>query len=300
MTARAPVALFVYNRPHHTRRTVEALANNPGAAETVLHVFSDAPRTTKDADAVSAVRRYLPEITGFREIFIHEQAENLGLARSITEGVSSVCGDYGRAIVLEDDLETSPHFLDYMNDALSFYEHTEQVMHVSGCCYPIERFTTHDTYFLQVPLCWGWATWQRAWSSFRKDISVMKRFDVRMRKHFDFDNTHTYWMQLEWNRLGKLNTWFVFWYANVVLSGGLCLFPSRSLVRNIGFDNSGTHGTNTTNYDVNITSTPVKIKPIPLVESKEAFDKHKKYFRRLRPALPMRVFRRMCSALALR
>ena len=43
-TAPAPVILFVYARPDHTERTLDALAANRLAAETDVHIFADAPR----------------------------------------------------------------------------------------------------------------------------------------------------------------------------------------------------------------------------------------------------------------
>ena len=124
---------------------------------------------------------------------IIEQLENLGLAKSIISGVTMLCEKNEQAIVLEDDLETSPYFLKYMNDSLVFYEGTPEVIHISGCRYPVEAFGTDDTFFLHVPLCWGWATWKRAWCKFDKHISLMERFDRPMVKHFDFDGSYTFW-----------------------------------------------------------------------------------------------------------
>ena len=41
----APVALFAYNRPDHTRRTIDALRQNKLANDTELTIFSDAPKS---------------------------------------------------------------------------------------------------------------------------------------------------------------------------------------------------------------------------------------------------------------
>jgi hypothetical protein len=43
MTTLAPIALFVYNRPRHTRQLVEVLQKNELAGESDLFIFSDAP-----------------------------------------------------------------------------------------------------------------------------------------------------------------------------------------------------------------------------------------------------------------
>lgn len=293
---KAPIALFVYNRPEHTRKTVEALRENTLSKDSDLIIFSDAPKSDAQVEAVNEVRQYIRQIDGFKSVTIVERETNFGLARSIIDGVTKLCEEYGRVIVLEDDLETSPHFLSFMNEALTYYENTEEVMHISGYRYPVESFGRDDTFFLHVPLCWGWATWRRAWSAFDKDISIMTRFDEKMVRHFNFCNSYSYWEQLESNRSGKLNTWFVFWYANIFLQGGLSLFPSRSLVRNIGFDNSGTHCNSTLEYDVSLSAVPVRIKAIPLIESQIGFEKHERYFQKLKlmkPKLIKRIVRKI-------
>jgi len=40
----APIVLFVYNRPDHTRQTVEALQKNELAKESELFIYSDAAK----------------------------------------------------------------------------------------------------------------------------------------------------------------------------------------------------------------------------------------------------------------
>lgn len=294
MTGIAPIALFVYNRPSHTRQTVEALQKNLLARESNLIIFSDAPKTEEQAEAVNEVRQYIHQIAGFKSVTIVERESNFGLARSIIDGVTEICEKNGRIIVLEDDLEVSPHFLSFMNDALAYYESSDEVMHISGCRYPVESFGTDDTFFLKVPLCWGWATWKRAWSQFDKDLSIMRRFSRSRVRRFNFGNAYPYWEQLELNRLGKIDSWFVFWYANIFLRNGLSLFPSRSLVRNIGMDGSGVHAENSGNYEVSLSREPVRVSAIPLVESDVGFEKHVRYFQKLNLMKPI-AFKRMIN-----
>ena len=117
----APIALFVYNRPWHTRQTIVALQMNELAGESDLFIFSDAPSNTDAADAVREVREYIRNVTGFKSISIIERSTNFGLAESITDGITRLCVEYGRVIVLEDDLVTAPYFLMFMNRALDLY-----------------------------------------------------------------------------------------------------------------------------------------------------------------------------------
>jgi hypothetical protein len=279
----APIVLFVYNRPFHTQQTVTAIQNNELAEDSELFIFSDGSKSESDLEQVQDVREYLQTIKGFKNLTITERKTNIGLAQSIISGVTEIVNRFGKVIVLEDDLITSPFFLRYMNDALDFYHDERRVMHVSAGTYPIGDFCKDDTYFLRVSLCWGWGTWKRAWDKFDRQIDVMQQFNSRMILRFDFDGTYNYWEQLELNRTGKFNTWFVFWYANVFLNNALVLFPARSLVRNIGHDGSGVHSGKTDVYDVKLSSVPIKVSAIPLQESREAFYRHKQYFRSIHP-----------------
>jgi hypothetical protein len=282
MTA-APIALFVYNRPSHSRQTVEALQKNSLSRDSDLFVFSDAPKSTVQTEAVSEVRQYIRQIDGFKSMHIVERKKNFGLARSIIEGVTRLCEEYGRVIVMEDDLITSPHFLKFMNDALDMYEHEDRVMHISGATYPIKNVKC-ETFFFRVPLCWGWATWDQSWKSYKKDVGLMASFDKKMCKQFNIDNTYNYWDQLECNKNGTLNTWFVFWYATLFLRGGLACFPARSLVQNIGMDGSGVHSGPSNNYYVKLSQTPINIsKALPIEENKSIVEQHKRFFRRVHP-----------------
>ena len=131
----APIILFVYNRPSYTKLAVEALQRNTLAKDSELFIFSDAAKDKNDI-FVSEVREYIKTISGFNKISIIERENNFGLAANIIDGVTSIVNSYGKVIVLEDDIITSPYFLNYMNDALNVYENIEKVMHISAWSFP--------------------------------------------------------------------------------------------------------------------------------------------------------------------
>ena len=164
----SPIALFVYSRPEHTRRTVESLLNNNLASESDLIVFSDAARTPQKREAVDEVRTYLTTVKGFRSVTVHHRPHNFGLAKSIIEGVTEVLQQYERVIVLEDDLVTSPFFLTYMNQALERFANDNRVVSIHGYVYPV-RGALPEAFFLPGADCWGWATWRRGWACFNPD-----------------------------------------------------------------------------------------------------------------------------------
>ena len=164
----APIALFVYGRADLTRRTLDALAANPLADRSELIIFSDGPRKPDDGPKIEAVRNLVADVKGFARVEIVAAPTNLGLAQSIKGGVTRVAGAFGRVIVLEDDIETSPHFLAYMNDGLDRYAGEARVAAVSGYHPPMD-IALPETFFQRDAECWGWGTWQRAWSGFETD-----------------------------------------------------------------------------------------------------------------------------------
>ena len=265
----APIALFVYNRPEHTRRTVEALARNHGARDSDLFVFADAPKSPHAAPDVDAVRRYLRTIDGFRSIELIERDRNWGVDASVIDGVTTLCEQRGTAIVVEDDLVTSPWFLDYMDGALARYRDEPRVMQVAGHMFPIAKSAGADASFLPSITSWGWATWQRAWKRFDPTASGYDRLksDARRRRAFDLDDSYPYFAMLQQFMDGALDAWDIRWYLSVFDSDGLALYPKRSLVHNIGFDGTGVHCPPSSFAGTDVATEPVRRFPPVMVDS---------------------------------
>lgn len=292
----APVALFVYNRPEHTRRTLDLLREDQLACQTELIIFSDGPRSLNDQQKVRDVRELLRDIDGFRSVTVRAAEGNRGLAKSIIAGVTEVVEKYGRVIVLEDDLVVSPYFLSYMNDALELYENVDRVMHVCGYWYPVQCADIPDTFFLRYPSSWGWGTWKRAWQHFRKDPEgLQKSFSKADIQKFNLDGAVNIWEQVLHNLNGKADTWAVFWYASLFHRGGLSLYPSRSLVKNVGMDGSGQHCLKTRMYENALSSANIEVVAAALKEDSVALDCLKQFYIRNRTNRLMRFVKVVSS-----
>ena len=163
----APILLFTYNRPSHTKSTLEALLSNKLSKESELFVFSDGFKNDVDKEEVLEVRKLVQSIEGFKKIHIIEHPENYGLATNIINGVTEIVNRYGKVIVLEDDLVTSPWFLTFMNEALEKFKDEEKIGHVHGFCYPIDNLP--EAFLIKWVGSWGWATWKRSWQHFNSD-----------------------------------------------------------------------------------------------------------------------------------
>jgi hypothetical protein len=184
---------------------------------------------------------YIRIIAGFKSVTIIERDTNYGLARSIIDGVTSLCEQYGRVIVLEDDLITSPHFLTFMNDGLTRYKAEDRVMQIAGYMFPINLDLEEDALFLPFTSSWGWATWERAWRCFDAMGAGYQRLleDQSLRRAFDLNGKYGYFRMLESQLSGETDSWAIRWYLSVFLMGGLILYPKKTLVSNMGFDGSG-------------------------------------------------------------
>lgn len=290
----SPIALFVYNRPKHTRQTVEALLLNSEAKNSDLYIFSDAPKNDSAKEAVKEVRDYIKQISGFKKIEIIERDTNWGLANSVINGVTRLCDEFGKVVVLEDDLVVSPHFLEFMNSGLDRYEHDEKVMQIAGYMFPVSIKASDDAFFMPLTTSWGWATWKRAWENF--DVEA-KGYDLlvsnsKLKQDFDLNGKYPYFKMLESQKNKKLDSWAIRWYLSVFLLNGLVLYPSRSLVTNFGFDGSGVNcvASGFTNSPID-SSFSVKTMP-PVIELSDTYHlvfqqipkpkfSYKNYFKRL-------------------
>lgn len=211
---------------------------------------------------------------------IIERSKNWGLSRNIIDGVTSVINEYGKVIVLEDDLVVSPFFLKYMNEALDFYEKEEQIVCIHGYVYPVKR-KLPETFFIKGADCWGWATWKRGWDLFCLDgkflLDEINRYN--MKREFDFEGSYPYYKMLKRQVEGSNDSWAIRWYASAFLNNKLTLYPGTSLVTQIGMDGSGTHCGANSIYDVQLLNRPINISKIPIEQTLSARKIFTYYFR---------------------
>lgn len=244
----APVVLFVYNRPEHTRKTLESLMSNELASQTKLFIYSDGPKINASDEIrtkINNVRTLIREKIWCENVQIIEAETNLGLATSIRKGVKEVIERHGRIIVLEDDLVTSPVFLNYMNDALNYYEERKSVFSISGYCLPPNKFKVPDDYHYDVFVglrnsSWGWGTWVDRWNQVDWEIKNFQTIadDSYIKEAFNRGGDDVFQL-LEAQLLGKLDIWSIQFTLAHFSNHAVSIIPTRSYVDNIGLDGSG-------------------------------------------------------------
>ena len=290
----APIAIFVYNRPWHTAQTIEALKKNMGAKNSDLIIFSDGSKLASDENVIN-VRNYIKGVNGFRSINIIEREKNIGLAKSIIDGVSYILSYYDKIIVLEDDLVTSPYFLSYMNEALDKYSENERVASIHGYVYPVKGVLP-EAFFLRGADCWGWATWRRGWAIFNHDCRVIlsQLHQRNLIREFDFNGNYLFSKMLNDQIEEKNQSWAVRWHASAFLADKLTLHPGRSLIKNIGNDATGTHCGATSIFDVSLSDSPINLDLVKLVEpSRLAYDHFEQFYKGLHTGFAKRALNRL-------
>lgn len=286
----APVALFVYRRTDLLRLVLKSLQACEGYSQSEVFLFSDGPKTQEAAADVQAVREILAELKT-SNMTIVESPVNKGLAASIIDGATKLCNQYGRVIVLEDDLLLSPLTLRWFNTALSYYENTEQVMQISAYAFHSRRTTLlNEALFLPVPSSWGWATWSRAWNEFDRDAIGAEEAleDPSTLRSFDLHGAFKYSKMLKDQRQGLNDSWAIRWYWSMFRKEGLTLYPPVSFITNLGQDSKATHGSFLQTIRRAIVPKPELAMRLPKLPSKVQVEE--KSYRAIRRVIKYRMF----------
>ena len=267
----SPIALFVYNRLDNTQKTIEHLKRNSLADESILYIFSDGGKDEESWKKVKEVRNYLHTITGFKEVHVIERPENYYLERNVTEGIAYVFERHDTIIVMEDDVCTSPHLLNYFNNALQKYTSESRVMHIASFT-NLDIPELGDTYFTpHMSGCGCWATWKNRWAHFKHYSSreeALSGLSQEKINQIEYGGNFPCLKSLDRTPI----PWDICWEITIHKMNGLCLHPTHTLIRNIGLA-SGTHF-NAFNrifgwydFDRPYRTTPIILKDIPIEEN---------------------------------
>lgn len=243
----APVVIFAYNRADKLRGCVESLALADGHEAAEVHIYADGEKGEDDREATALVGAYLDSLVAvhpFMSLKVTKREKNVGLSANVISGVSEVMGEYGRAIVLEDDLLITGDFLTFMNEAMDYYEEDQRVWSVTGYSEPLKSLEEydHDIYYGYRGCSYGWGTWKDRWDTVDWD---MKRYDEvmndrRLRRRFERggrDMTRI----LKDQKAGIVDSWAIRWCLSQSLQDRYTVYPKHSFITNTGGDGSGTH-----------------------------------------------------------
>lgn len=240
----APIIVFAFNRPEALKNTIDSLLKNEEAKYSDLYVFVDGPRLNKpnENEKVNQVKEYVKGICGFKSLNYFFSENNKGLGDSIILGVTQIINKYGKAIVLEDDLVFSTNFLSYMNQGLEKYEQEEKVFSICGYSNKIKipKDYNFDAYFCTRSSSWGWGTWADRWNTVDWELKDWAKYS-QMGKAFNKWGGSDCFRMLRSVKEGWGNSWAIRFGFSQFIQNKLSLFPTKSKVKNDGFDGTGTN-----------------------------------------------------------
>lgn len=186
----APVLITVYDRFNHLKNAVESLKKCPEAKSTEIFIASDMTSEKEKEIKISEIRNYINSINGFKKVTPIFFDENVGIEHSWHFSLDLVFQKYDKIIFLEDDVEVSPFFLNYINGGLNFYKNDPRVFSICG----FSPFILGDNHTSKNILCknyvwnaWGFGTWKSKFSAFTNfrdsnDLLSNIKLDLQDRK----------------------------------------------------------------------------------------------------------------------
>jgi hypothetical protein len=272
----APIVLFVYNRPDMVQKTLSCLKRNTLAAQSEMFIFSDGPKENASPEQLHKIkqtREVIKREKWCEKVHIIEREKNKGLANSVIEGVSEVVNKYGKVIVIEDDVELSSLFLNYMNDSLDAYESIEQILAIGSWNYFASNHNFREDHFLfRYPDSIAWATYKRSWDLFEKDAKTAYRKLKKQKKinAFNGDGNAMYFenmlqMQIE----QKINSWAIRWTATAIIHNKLTVLPKQTMSKHLGFGIEATHEKSEVDYNSHLVVSDKKLNVFSLNDIKE-------------------------------
>ena len=245
MSFDTPILLIVFNRPEKTRRLFEIIKK---IKPKKLFVSADGPRE-KQSDVVNCknVRKIFDDIELECDVVKKFNIKNEGLKKNVKDSIDWFFSNVEKGIILEDDCLPSEDFFLFCGELLKMYETDERIMQINGTNLGIDFSTKISKSYFLSKLChvWGWASWKRAWNKFDtelKDFEKLKNNKFLL-KYYEDKKIYN-WMMKYYDKLisREDNIWSTIWSYAIAKNNGFCITPTKNLVRNIGFDGSGTSG----------------------------------------------------------
>lgn len=243
----APLVVFVYKRLNCTKNMLKSVNENRMAGETDLFIFSDGPKTKEEEEKVNEVREYIKYFSAncnFRNVFVIESESNKGLAASVISGVTEVIQKYGKVIVVEDDLQVSNNFLDFMNDCLNFYADNLKIWSIGGTSLALKALEgyKHDVYACYRATSHGWATWNDRWKLVDWDLTDYEEFmkDRKRKKRFKKAGADVI-EALKNQKEGKTDSWAIRWCYQQSKENTFTILPVNNMVKIGGWGEDATH-----------------------------------------------------------
>jgi hypothetical protein len=207
----------------------------------------DGPKAgqTNDADLVRQTQNLVSEISWVTEIRTRFRDANLGLRKAVVDAVTWANSEYGRVMVLEDDVRAGPQLLEFLNHNLNTHQQDSKIAHINGYNLVPQKHLTNpsDPSRLSIyPESYAWATWERAWQKYNDDLTWAKAVSLQDLKKICGSTIGA----LRWKQnfsdadAERVDTWAYRWLASMWEHELLTISPNRNISKYEGW-RDGTH-----------------------------------------------------------
>ena len=276
-----PLLIFAYNRPEHLKKCLNSVISMENLENFEIYIKVDGPKGDNDRQKVFETRSVIEDFCMDYNSIVEYSLVNKGLSASIIGGVTKLFETHERLVVLEDDLIPSRYFLDFMLDGLGKYELEKRVASIHGYL-PMLNEMPKAPYFRRGADCWGWGTWSDRWNlvewNSRELISELNSRNLN--REFNLNNSYCFSCMLQRQANGEIDSWAIRWHASMFLQNRLTLYPDKSLIKNIGFDGTGSHAGKNEFYETALSETKVRIPDLEIIESSSDIRKLARYYRK--------------------
>lgn len=242
----APIIVPTLNRYTHFKRLVHSLTCCHNVDKTDLIIGLDYPPSDIYYDGWKSIKEYIKLISGFRSVIVLEAKQNLGVLGNLTELKKYVVSKgYCGVIMLEDDNEVSPNFIDFMNFGINECGKNTKILAVCGYNYDFDGIHyDKDFYFSKDFSAWGWGTTLEkyvyikdfivSFDYIKTTITIPNLIKAVFMRRIDLIRALFY----SYRKHILLGDVMISWYL-LIHDSQFCMFPALSKVRNWGHDGSG-------------------------------------------------------------
>ena len=251
----APVIIPTLNRFDHLKECVESLNKCHNADKTEVYISIDYPPSEKYREGHDKICEYLEcSKFNFKELHLFKQTENLGVINDGKKKYSNssflrekVMGKYDYWISSEDDNVFAPGFLDFINESLEYFKNDPTVFSVCGYSFYYHLKFDGNNYLRQN--CdfnaFGCAFWKDKYLDMMRfsEAGYLKKMIYNPCKVYKFWKVSNLQVAhlASFSRKANFKRGDNFYTIYMIDKGMTQVMPSKSLVRNIGWDDSGIH-----------------------------------------------------------
>jgi hypothetical protein len=241
---KTPILFVGFIRSEHAARVFDVIKQQKPSK---LFMAVDGPRKNypSDIENIKKIRELVNSINWECDLKTRFLDNNLGCKHAVSTAISWFFEHVDRGIILEEDCVPNLSFFNFCSELLERYKDDERIMQISGNNFIKDKSKIKDSYYFSaINDIWGWATWQRAWQHF--DLLMTDYEEYKKRKLLETyvgSKDIALWLEIYLDRAASHSAtiWSSQWSYAMARNNGLIIAPKYNLVRNIGFDGSGTN-----------------------------------------------------------